>query len=144
MNTKYSRYLAGVLVLILMLLLSGVAVSQDYFYVDKLFGKRFVFTPEETKVAVKFSIAATGSSIQDVIGRNLLSLETDGLEKLHFGVFSYTKGLTFEAVKEQLLSSNVVAGVMHLDSIKKLFGALPAGPVFGRMPGFDELVRQIR
>lgn len=113
MKAKYRFFLKkNIFAFFSIVLLSVSLSSQEYSYVDKFFGKKFVFTSNKKKICVKFKANASFSEIQDIINQQALSLETEGLEQLHYGVFSLPNGVTFEGIKDQLvLISSVVDAI---------------------------------
>lgn len=86
--------------------------AQDYYYTDKLFGKDFIFTPKETEIAVKFQTRITANQINEIIRQSGISLKTEGLEELRYGVFTLREGMSFSTAKEQLMQSPLVTGVI--------------------------------
>ncbi len=49
----------GVFLTTMLLIISVLQIHpQNEFYTDKLFGKEFLFTPDETKICIKFSSSA--------------------------------------------------------------------------------------
>ncbi|MBC8182931.1 hypothetical protein H8E88_17645 [candidate division KSB1 bacterium] len=90
----------------------NVVLSQEEQFVDKLFGKRFIFTPKEREFFVKFSETASQTEIEDIIRQADCLLKVNELHGKYHKVCTFQTGNTFENVKSQLLQNPLVTGIM--------------------------------
>lgn len=91
---------------------SNVVHSQPEQFVDKLFGKRFIFTPKEREFFVKFSETASQTEIEDIIRQADCTLKENELHGQYHKVCTFQTGNTFENVKSQLVQNPLVIGIM--------------------------------
>lgn len=110
-NYIFRQCLTTILIIILFVL---PIFSQNEIYTDKLFGKTFILTPSETKICIKFSSTADASRIDNITTRYNLSKITEGIEKLHYGVFSLPEGISFASAQTQLLDNSDVISVISV------------------------------
>ena len=97
--TNYRKYLAQNLISLILVI---PAFSQDEYYTNKHFGKKYVYTPFETELCIKFSKVADVSDLLAITDSIGLSLKTKGLNELSYGVFSLTKSISYKNIKERL------------------------------------------
>ncbi|NIR65558.1 MAG: S8 family serine peptidase, partial [Aliifodinibius sp.] len=87
-------------------------LANDYYYTDKIYGKKYVYTPKLDEIAVRFVPGIGRSEIEDLAFQHRLSLRDKRSNSLKYFIFKIPSHISYDEIEHQLLQSRIVSSVI--------------------------------